>query len=95
MQDQLCSECDMPVMQYKDLVECVFCPKEVKEETSEPVKDEVKEAAKSDTVVEEKQDPTVMNNGISVKPAEAPEPVKEVSLALVLCKTYLSDQSSF
>ena len=93
MQDQLCSECDMPVMKYKDLIECVFCPKEVKEEISEPVKDEVREAAKSDTVLEEKQDPTVMNNGVSVKPAEAPKPVKEVSLALVLCKTYLYNGS--
>lgn len=27
MQDELCTKCDMPMMCYKDSVDCVFCPK--------------------------------------------------------------------
>jgi len=40
MQDELCSDCDMPMMksEKRDAAECVFCPKEEKTETLEVTK---------------------------------------------------------
>lgn len=42
MHDQICSECDMPMMKYEDSVGCVIC--------SPKVKEVVKEVAKSVSV---------------------------------------------
>jgi len=64
MHDELCKDCDMPMMKCNDLVECVFCQKE-EEEEDEQVDMHVTKAK------EEKEDD-------SDDIVEAPEPLKEV-----------------
>jgi len=64
MHDELCKECDMPMMKCNDLVECVFCQKEDEQEKDEQVDMPVTKAK------EEKED----DSGET----KAPEPLKEV-----------------
>ena len=79
MHDELCKDCDMPMMKCNDLVGCVFCQKE--EENDEQVDMPVTKAK------EEKEDD-------SDDIVEAPEPLKEVRslfpmyMYKSLCNTY-------
>ena len=55
MHDELCKECDMPMMTCNDLVECVFCQKEEEkkdEQLDMPVIKEEKKDDDSDDIVE-------------------------------------------
>ena len=55
MHDELCKECDMPMMKCNDLVECVFCQKEEEkkdEQVDMPVTKEEKKDDDSDDIVE-------------------------------------------
>ena len=66
MHDELCKECDMPMMKCNDLVECVFCQNEDEEEKDEQV----------DMLVTIEDEKEVACDDI----VEAPEPLKEVRL---------------
>lgn len=84
MHDQLCSKCDMPMMKNNDSVDCVFCPKKVKQEISELIK----EVAKSDTThakkkQDSKKEAAAMNTEASDKPSEVPKPAHKVMSILV------------
>lgn len=73
MQDQLCSMCDMPMMRYKDSVECVVCPKHAEKEKLVPVMNEKEIAADGGT-----------SNMIAIiKPSELQKPVKQVSSSAI------------
>ena len=69
MHDELCKNCDMPMMKYNDLVECVFCQKEEKKDEQVDmlvtIEDEKEKDDSSDAIV------------------EAPEPLKEVRRSLI------------
>ena len=75
MHDELCKNCDMPMMKCNDLVECVFCQKE-EEEKDEQVDTPLTKAK------EEKEDD-------SDDIVEDPEPLKEVRSLFPIYNIYM------